>query len=161
MFTLFIMTTLFLGVGGGPFICLIGLNVKMKCFDPGRWTCLTQWDLLELLRTSPVNFLYQLCASPLSRSLSLCSCALYLLTKALRKETRISIRANAKEWKVGCSWKTCQCIKISNIQNIPISESVSQQQNFPSSASPCCCCRSTSTNHVAPATFLLRRLSLF
>ena len=100
MFTLFIMTTLFLGVGGGPFICLIGLNVKMKCFDPGRWTCLTQWDLLELLRSSSVNFPYQLCASPLSRS-----CALYLLTKALRKETRISIRANAKEWKVGCSWK--------------------------------------------------------
>ena len=63
MFTLFIMTTLFLGVGGGPFICLIGLNVKMKCFDPGRWTCLTQWDLLELLRASPVNFPYQLCTT--------------------------------------------------------------------------------------------------
>ena len=98
MFTLFIMTTLFLGVGGGPLICLIGLNVKMKCFDPGRWTCLTQWDLLELLRSSPVNFPYQLCASPTSRSLSLCSCALFLLTKALRKETGISIRAIAIEF---------------------------------------------------------------
>ena len=107
MFTLFIITTIFFwgGGAGAPFICLIGDNVKMKCFDPGRWTCLTQWDLLELLRASPVNFPYQLCASPLSRSLSLCSCALYLLTKALRKETGMSIRANAKEWKVGCSWK--------------------------------------------------------
>ena len=104
MFTLFILiTTLFFWGGGAPCICLIGLNVKMKCFYPGRWTCLTQWDLLELLRASPVNFPYQLCASPLSRSLSLCSCALFLLTKALRKETRISIRAIAKEWKVGCS----------------------------------------------------------